>query len=452
MMLTQLEQNNIGRLHGDDVHFESLSTDTRTIKPGQLFVALRGDSFDAHSLLDEAHEKQACALVVEQKCDINLPQLIVNDTTLALGEIAAQFRKGFSGRIVAVTGSSGKTTVKGMLHAVLSKVGRCMATQGNYNNHIGVPLTLGRLNDDYDYAVVEAGMSNPGEINYLVSLILPDVAVVTNVQEAHIGQFESLADVALEKTQLYRSANVPIAVVNLDDAEVVKRLPEFSSNTIVGFSKKEKPAAISLSGYVWAKNISIDRLGCASFIMQSGSTGVGVHLNVPGEHNVDNALAVAAVSVALDVPLEKVKFGLEAFSGVSGRMQILSGLNNSTVVNDTYNANPGSLKAAIDYLSHFEGSTLVCGDMAELGEQSQKLHHDIGTYAKEKNIGRVLTVGKCSKAMSDAAKVGQHYETKDALVDEVTKNLGEQSVVLVKGSRSAAMESVVEALTQEGNG
>lgn len=451
MMLSALAENNIGKVYGNDVSFDAVSTDTRTIKAGQLFVALRGENFDAHTLLDDAFEKEACALVVEKECDIELPQLVVKDTTLALGQISAQIRKEFNGRVVGVTGSSGKTTVKGMLHAVLSRAGRCLATQGNYNNHIGVPLTLARINNDYDFAVVEAGMSNPGEISYLANLIKPDVAVVTNVQAAHIGRFESLSDVAKEKTDLYHAENLPIAIVNLDDAEVVSRLPEFSQNTVIGFSRKEKPAALSISGYVSAQNVVIDRRGCAGFDLKAGNRDVHVQLSVPGAHNVNNALAVAAAAIAFDVDLEKIKAGLESFTGVSGRMQVLAGPKKSVLVNDTYNANPGSVKAAIDYLANFEDAILVCGDMGELGEQSQSLHKEVGVYANANAISLVYTVGETSQDISEAAKNGQHFNSKESLIEELEKQISDKTVVLVKGSRSAAMESVVEALVQEGN-
>ncbi len=453
-----LAEKNIGRLVGNDCEFARLNTDTRSIEEGDLFVALKGERFDAHEMLGQAAEKGACALVVEHEASLKLPQLVVDNTTAALGGIAAQYRQQFSGKVVAITGSCGKTTVKGMLDAICSEAGACMSTRGNFNNHIGVPLTLSRLNTSFDFAVVEAGTSNPGEIGYLTELIQPDVAVVTNVMPAHLGGFGSLSAVAREKSAIYGGEKSDaIAVVNLDDKNLDILSAHLSGRRVIGFTLNDSaaPEALRLNGCVSLVNASVNALGCYSFVAKYGSDGaeenkVSISLPLIGMHNLANALAAIATAIAIGISVDHIKTGLEKFTGEAGRMQVKRGINGATVIDDSYNANPGSVKAAIDAVAGWEESILVCGDMAELGEDSQRLHQEVGEYAKSKKIKTVMTVGVESEALSKAFDGGVHFSNKVALEEVLKPHLNEKSLVLIKGSRSAAMETVVRTITELG--
>ncbi|MFL0804414.1 MAG: UDP-N-acetylmuramoyl-tripeptide--D-alanyl-D-alanine ligase [Agarilytica sp.] len=458
MKLSMLAEKNIGRLVGEDCEFERLNTDTRSIEKGDLFVALKGERFDAHDMLDQAVEKGACALVVEHATPSAVPQLVVDNTTTALGGIAAQYRQQFSGKVVAVTGSCGKTTVKGMLDAICNAAGKCMSTRGNYNNHIGVPLTLSRLNASFDFAVVEAGTSNPGEIGCLTKLIQPDVALVTNVMPAHIGGFGSLSAVAKEKSAIYGGEKSDaIAVVNLDDSNLDILSAHLIGRRVIGFTLNDNADinALEIDECVSLVSASVNALGCYAFVAKYRKDScedntISVSLPVIGMHNLANALAAIATGVAMGISFDQIKAGLETFTGENGRMQVKRGISGATVIDDSYNANPGSVKAAIDAIAGWSDSILVCGDMAELGEDSQRLHREVGEYAKSKNIKTVLTVGVDSEALSEAFGVGVHFSNKAALEEALRPLVNEKSVVLIKGSRSAAMETVVRTLTELG--
>ncbi len=458
MKLSMLAEKNIGRLVDGDCEFERINTDTRSIERGDLFVALKGERFDAHDMLDQATEQGACALVVEQEASLNVPQLVVDNTTEALGCISAQYRQNFSGKVLAITGSCGKTTVKGMLDAICNEAGACMSTQGNFNNHIGVPLTLARLNTSFDFAVVEAGTSNPGEIAYLTDLIRPDVAVVTNVMPAHIGGFGSLSAVAKEKSAIYGDEKSDAtAVVNLDDKNLNILLTHLVGRRVIGFTLNDHAslAETEVRESVSLVSTSVNELGCYSFVAryrknETGENTISVSLPVIGMHNIANALAAISAAVAIDISFEHIKQGLEKFTGESGRMQVKRSVSGATVIDDSYNANPGSVKAAIDVMAGWKDSILVCGDMAELGEDSLRLHKEVGEYAKSKKIKSVMTVGVDSEALSEAFGGGEHFSNKTALEEALRLLINEKSLVLIKGSRSAAMETVVRSLTEFG--
>lgn len=455
MKLSTLANKHIGSLIGSDVDFHRLSTDTRTIEKGDVFVALKGERFDAHKLVQEAAEKGASALVIEtsgqgQAATIDLPKLLVSDSTKALGKIAHEFRMAFEAPVVAITGSCGKTTVKEMLHSVLSEAGNCLSTQGNYNNHIGVPLTLARLNNNYDFAVVEAGTSGVNEIAYLTALIQPNIALVTNVQPAHLEGFGSIQAVAKEKSDIYGTPDShSVAIVNLDDPNIEILARNLAGRKVFGFTTSESINAdypFELADVVCLKTSSVDAQGRVSFNAVAGDENFHVNLNVLGPHNIRNALAVIAIAQVLDLSKSAVENGLNAFSGTPGRMQLKQGVNQSLIVDDSYNANPGSMKAAVDYLAQFDHAILVCGDMGELGDDEERLHREVGEYAHQKNIGAVYSVGKLSEGISKVVEKGFHFATQEALIEAIQPELHEGVVVLVKGSRSAAMENVVQAL------
>lgn len=446
MWLSELVKPLHARLLGSDVEFQALGTDSRQLRAGDLFVALRGDHFDGHDFALAAVDCGACAMVVEREIEsANIPQLIVSDSTSALGAIAAIHRRSFGGHLVAVTGSSGKTSVKGLLREIFAVAGTVIATPGNFNNHIGVPLSLMKLADQ-KYAVIEIGTSHPGEIGYLVELAQPDVALVNNVSAAHIAGFGSIAAIAHEKGDVYRTlAASGTAVINMDDSFASQFIETTQACRQLGFS---------LSGVednfpvVKAENIIFDSAGRASFDVRFGDKAVPTHLLLPGKHSVANALAAAACALAVGVTLEQVATGLQKFTGEKGRMQIFSGPRHCTVVDDTYNANPGSVRAAIDYLGGRPGHRiLVLGDLGELGESAAQIHRDIGNYAAQQNISELWSHGPLSKHTSSAfGAPGKNYVDKEALVEELLKRLDADCVILVKGSRSARMEDVVQGI------
>lgn len=446
MRLTELIVHLDARLIGGDRAFERLSTDSRQLNAGDCFLALRGESFDGHDFAAEVACRGACALVVERPLpDIEIPQLVVADTTRALGRIGALRRAQFSGPVVAVTGSSGKTSVKELLREIFASAGSVLATQGNFNNQIGVPLTLLRLRNE-NYAVIELGTNHPGEIAYLTELVLPDVALVNNVMPAHIGGFGSLRAIALEKGEIYRRLQPhQTAVINLED-QFAPLFCEYTQHCRqVGFALQPMAGGMDT---VCARDLTWDDLGRASFAVHFAGASAPVHLQVPGLHYVRNALAAAACALAVGCPLARVAEGLGNFRGEKGRMRIRRGRASSRVVDDTYNANPGSVMAAVDYLGSRPGKRiLVLGDLAELGDLGPEAHRNLGRYTADKNITALYTVGPLSAlSAAEFGAGGLAFDNKNSLVETLLKQLDPQTTVLVKGSRSARMEDVVQLI------
>lgn len=440
-----------GTLLYPDCSFSRVSTDTRTLADGELFVALRGESFDAHLFLKQAADK-ACGFVVQYPDkQLAIPQWVVPDTVLALGQLATMAREQFSGPLVALTGSSGKTTVKEMLASIFACVAPVLATQGNLNNHIGVPKTLLKLAPEHRFAVLELGASAPGEIAYLASLAKPTIAVVINVLPAHVEGFGSLAGVAAAKGEIYRSLDGSgVAVLNLDEpwlAQWQKTLPCLETVT---FSLDKSEAN------VYASDIRLDIEGSVAFVLnicrKQTTDHLPVQLRVPGRHNVNNALAAAACAVAAGLEITTIAAGLESVSAVAGRMEYKTGVKSCRVIDDSYNANPGSVKAAIDVLAGLEGRRiLVLGDMAELGADADKLHHEVGEYAKARGLDLVLATGAlCAHAIGGFGDGGRLCADKKALVETLLPELAADVTVLVKGSRSAGMDELVEQIITKG--
>jgi UDP-N-acetylmuramoyl-tripeptide--D-alanyl-D-alanine ligase len=432
------------RLIGVDVEFTSLSTDSRQIRRGELFVALSGENFDGHDFASVAADRGACAMVVEREIDsVNIPQLVVADALRALATIAAITRHQFRGQLIAVTGSSGKTSVKGLLREIFAVAGTVVATPGNFNNHIGVPLSLMNLAEQ-DYAVIEIGTNHPGEIGNLVSLAQPDIALVNNVSAAHIAGFGSLAAIAKEKGSIYSTLNgANTAIINLDDAFAADFIRATAHVRQIGFSLKGATADFSV---VRADNIVFDASGRAAFDLHYQEQTAATHVLLPGLHNLANALAAAACAVAAGVHLSEIAKGLANFAGEKGRLQIYQGPRNSVVVDDTYNANPGSVRAAIDYLGDRPGKRiLVLGDLGELGDAGPQEHRNIGLYAAQKNITALFSHGPLSDLASAAfGEGGVNFPNKAALVEALLAQLDAQSIALIKGSRSTRMEEVVQ--------
>jgi len=431
-----------------DAEFSSVNTDTRTLAAGELFVALRGENFDAHNFLAQAAAKNVCGLVVEKfDANIALPQLVVTDTLLALGQIAAMNRNAFNKPLLAITGSSGKTTVKTMLADILRECGNVHATKGNLNNHIGVPLTLLQLNAEHDFAVIEMGASAIGEIAYLCSLAKPHVTMINNVMPAHIAGFGSIEGVAQAKGEIYRDLTAAdTAVINIDD----KFSPQWLANM---HARVIRVSLNNSQADCYAQNIAFAESSVV-FDLVIHSEKITVHLNALGEHSVRNALMAAAMAYAVGTNLKNIQQGLANFAPVGGRMSRHIGINSALIIDDSYNANPGSVRAAIDVLSARNGQqVLVLGDLGELGENAEELHAQLGLYARQKNINHFYTLGVLTKHASDAfgQQLGQHHFTeRDSLIAALKNIATPDTTILIKGSRSAKMDLVVSALCSIG--
>jgi UDP-N-acetylmuramoyl-tripeptide--D-alanyl-D-alanine ligase len=448
MALQQVAARINGTVAYGDCRFSRVCTDTRQLQAGDLFVALRGPRFDAHRFLQQAVDKKACGLVVE-KADptVNLPQLVVADTTIALGQLAKLNRELFKGPVVAITGSGGKTTVKTLLRNIFAQCGNVFATKGNLNNHIGVPLSLFELAPEHNHAVIEMGASGPGEIAYLVSLACPDVGLVNNALRAHVQGFGSLEGVAKAKGEMFDGLRPDgAAVVNLDDPLVDIWLGQIGSRPRVTFSVTGKSADLV------AADIGEADDGRVHFVLSTPAGSCPVSLQLIGRHNVANALAAAACAYAVGVDLAAIKAGLEASEAVAGRMQRKSGANGSTVIDDSYNANPDSAKAAVDALVRWPGKkVLVLGQMAELGDEAEEFHKDLGVYAQTAGVDVLVAVGGLTRQCSDAFGPDAHYFDDCDQAASFLRNLVDGNMVaLIKGSRSAHMEQVVKALTEDG--
>ncbi len=433
------------RVVGGDTTFTSVSTDTRTIEAGALFVALRGERFDGHDYLAAARERGATAAMVDRVTGFDgkagqLPLMVVGDTRLALGALAKHWRLAHTLPVIAVTGSNGKTTVKEMIAACLREhfgAERVLATAGNLNNDIGLPLTLLRLRPGHACAVVELGMNHPGETAYLADLARPTVAVVNNAQREHQEFMKSVADVAAEHAAVFAALPADgIAVVNEDDAYAGYWKGIVGSRGVRGFGLAA--GAVSATYRVDALDSTVELRtpeGAASF-----------KLHVPGLHNVRNALAAAAAAGAVGVPVAAIARALEGFRAVKGRMQPKPGRHGARVIDDTYNANPDSVIAAIDVLAAAPTPrALVLGDMGEVGEHGPAFHEEIGRHARAQGIERVLAVGTLAR---EAAKAfgpgGEHFDSVEALIARLQGLLPSRPTVLVKGSRFMRMERVVE--------
>lgn len=437
-----------GELKGNDLSLDAVTTDTRKLTPGCLFVALKGERFDAHDFAEQAKEGGAGALLVSRPLAIDLPQVIVKDTRLAFGELAAWVRAQVPARVVALTGSSGKTSVKEMTAAILSQCGNTLYTAGNLNNDIGVPMTLLRLTQDDDYAVIELGANHQGEIAWTVGLTRPEAALVNNLAAAHLEGFGSLAGVAKAKGEIF--TGLPengIAIMNADNNDWL------NWQSIIGDRKVWRFSPNATNSDFTATNVHVTSHG-TEFLLQTPGGSIEVLLPLPGRHNIANALAAAALSMAVGATLEAIKTGLANLKAVPGRLFPVQLAENQLLLDDSYNANVGSMTAAVQVLSEMPGyRVLVVGDMAELGAESEACHVQVGEAAKTAGIDCVLSSGKLSKAISDASGVGEHFADKLALIARLQALIAEQPIItiLVKGSRSAAMEEVARALQEKGS-
>jgi len=432
-----------GVLHGEDRGFAGISTDTRTLRVGELFFALQGPNFDGGDYLGAAQAIGAAGAVVSRFVDENISQIKVHDTRKALGSFGAAWRKQHDVTVIGITGSNGKTTLKELVKACLARQAPTLATQGNLNNDIGMPLMLTRIEEKHRYAVLEMGANHAGEIAYLTALANPDVVVITNAAAAHLEGFGSIEGVAHAKGEILQNPERPkIAVLNADDAYFDYWSSLVEDVRSVSFGRG--PGAD-----VYADDVVVG-VEQSRFRLHLPSGEIDLCLPLAGIHNVRNACAAAAVAHSLGIDDAQIKTALEGVSPISGRLQAVRGTNGSTLFDDSYNANPRSVVAAAEFLSQLSGENwLVLGDMKELGPNAASLHREVGEAARACGIDRLFALGDLSRNTVEG--FGEHaswFGSVDALVDELSDKLKNSVNVLVKGSRSMHMERVVDALRE----
>ena len=438
-----------GKLHGDDAKFLGISTDSRSLKAGELFFALRGPNFDGTEFVGAAASAGAAGAVVERGIDARIARIVVADSRVALGELASAWRRKMPATVVGITGSNGKTTLKELVASILGQAGRTLATAGNLNNEIGLPLMLSRLGPEYRYAVFEMGANHAGEIAYLTRLAAPGIVAITNAGPAHLEGFGSIEGVARAKGEILQGQPRPdCAVLNADDDFFGYWKGLAHDVSVISFGT-------DVGADVRATAVRTTETGSEFELRLPGRTD-RVELPLVGRHNVINACAAAAIACALNIPPGQIVAGLQAARAVGGRLRRLVGIGGCTVYDDTYNANPASVVAAAEFLGGQKGTGwLVLGDMAELGGDSAVMHADVGRRASEAGIARLFATGPMSRHTVSAFGPGGEWY---ASVDELDKALRSAATgvppdhVLIKGSRSARMERVLMALVAEMDG
>ena len=434
-----------GELKGEDAIFYGASTDTRSIQAGQLFFAWKGDKHDAHNFLDSIEAQGAIGAIVERYTpSVNISQIVVKDSQKALGSLAKEWKKQWKGTVIALTGSNGKTTLKEMIASILREKGQTLATEGNYNNHVGCPLTVLKLTDQHEYAVIEMGANHFEEIRYLTKIVQPNVAIVNNAGPCHLEGFGSIEGVAKAKGEIFEGlAKDGIAIINADDDYAKYWLGINTDHKIMTFG-------IRNDADVMAKNIQKQ-----SFELVIHGESIHVNLPLVGVHNILNACAAAAATYSVGVTLAEIKQGLENLHCVKGRLEKIQLSPNHILINDAYNGNPASLKAGIDALEGIADHTwLVLGDMRELGDLAVSMHEDCGRYAKVKGFDQLLALGELSQKSAEAFGEGSRYFTShDDIIATLQENLkaiqNESVAILVKGSNSMKMFVVAEAMMKQ---
>ena len=451
MRLSEAAELIDARAVNGDMVLTSVFSDSRAIAQYGLFIALRGDRFDGHEFAAEAIAQGAAAAMVDAAwadahANGKLPLLVVDDTRLGLGRLAAAWRARFSIPLIAITGSNGKTTVKDMCAAIMSAhvgQGHVLATSGNFNNDIGLPLTLLRLREQHRAAVIEMGMNHAGEISYLTRIARPGVALVNNAQRAHLEGLCSLANVARAKGEIFEGLDQDgVAIINVADPHAGIWRELASGHRLMSFGLD---AAADVSAAVQCSQLG----SCIALRTPLGNADFELHL--PGRHNVLNALAAAAACLAAGAPLTAVAQGLTDYRGAKGRLQRKAAELGAVIIDDSYNANPDSMRAAIDVLAQLPGKRLfVMGDMGEVGAAGGQFHDELGGYAKSQGIDRLYCLGPLSVAAAhNFGQYGTHFDRIEDLIKAVRKELDANTTVLVKGSRFMRMERVVEALEKE---
>lgn len=425
--------------HGRDVVVDSIVTDSRKVHYGSLFAALPGSQVDGHEFASSAVEMGAVALLVSRRLELDVPQLVVKDVLSALARLARLVRERVNPYVIGITGSNGKTTVKEMLTSILRLRGEVLSSYGNYNNELGVPLSLFGLEQSQEYAVLEMGASKTGDIAYLTGIARPDMGLVTNIGPAHLQGFHDEEGVARAKGEIF--ADLPEtgwAIINGDEP------------WSAAWQERSTAGHSLIFGSMADHDVRLERQGGRVRIIEPRGS-IDLELPLPGEHNLFNALAAAAAASALDIPLDMIRSGLATVEPVPGRLIRLRSASGCTVIDDTYNANPASLYSALQVLANMQGTPwLVLGDMKELGAGSRKLHAEMGEAARSLGVSRLFATGEMSSFTVDAFGEGAtHFADRESLIEALIPELRSGINCLVKGSRSTKMEAVVEAIRQD---
>ena len=455
--LKEIAKNINGNLYGSNLFVNKFSTDSRNINNGDVFICLKGKNYDGHDFIEDSLLSASCIISSKNIHNINLKKnsyIKVDDTLKALQDLSLYVRQQSKAKFIAITGSNGKTTVKEMVAHILSDY-NVTYTKGNFNNHIGVPITLLSLNNDEDFVVIEAGANKLGEIDILAKLIQPDVAAVTNIGYAHIEGFGNLENTAKEKYSLFNSVKKDgVIVINSQDKyhkKIISKSKKIYFGNCENFLSKVKRIIKNL---FYKKNfLYIKKINNNTMELKYLKYKESFKLNLNGEHNFSNSACAASIAISLGISLKDIKKKLETFRPVSSRLKMHKLDNNITIIDDCYNANPSSFKVAISFLSSVNEKKLVLmGDMVELGDDTKKFHTEIGEYAKAHGVSKLLSIGSYSKFASDVfGKEGYHFENSERLKNFLIDSIDPYSCILIKGSRSSKLEEYVEFLKNRSN-
>ena len=418
------------------VKFQGVSTDTRDRVSGKLFIALEGVNFDGHNFIKQAEDLGAVAVIAHKRIDSNLPTLLVSNSEEAYQKLAAWHRQSFSPIVIAITGSNGKTSTKNMLHSILSLHGPTLSTKGNLNNHLGVPKTLLELAKKHQYCIIEMGANHVNEIELLCKLAQPDIAIITNANNAHLGEFGSEKNLVKAKGEILESLSGDgIAIINKSSPHIDIWEKMSGTQNLTFFGNESN---------VYASNIKQFK-STLNFSLNFNHSSINITLSMIGLHQIENVLAAAACAIKIGISPDLIKKGLEKVRSEKGRLELIE-LQNFTILDDSYNANPQSVKAAIDSLKQFSGKkVLVLGTMAELGKDSSKLHQEIGDYAREQNIDSLITIGQEAQCFK-----GSHFDDIESIFNEIN-NYHKGATVLIKGSRKMELNKLVDILINTSN-
>jgi UDP-N-acetylmuramoyl-tripeptide--D-alanyl-D-alanine ligase len=448
MMLSDISQSVGGVLLGEDIKISSVSIDTRTVDKGELYIAIKGQNFDGHSFIENAENVGASAVLVDHQNETKLPQIIVKDTHLALAELAAAWKKKTSIKTFGVTGSNGKTTVKEMLAGILSVNASVLFTQGNLNNDIGVPLTLLKIQEDHQYAVIEMGANHAGEIKYSSQYAKPDVAVITNAGAAHIEGFGSLEGIAKAKGEIIESLGEKgVAVINQDDAFYPLWIK-------IAGDRKKLTFGMENTADIYAQDVVLrveKETFVTQFVLTTATDNIAIKLHLAGQHNVMNALAAAACCISVEINLQQIKQGLEEIKPVLGRLQPMLSKKGNLIIDDTYNANLDSFKVAVNVLKQCDGEHwVVLGAIGEMGKESGTIHKQLGELLKSMNVARVLAIGSDAESSVEVfGKGATFFSSQEQIIAALNNELIGSETVLIKGSRAQKMEKIVAALVPD---
>lgn len=425
-----------------DININAVTTDSRTLQAGDLFVALHGENFDGHNFVEQAVAAGAAAVLVDREVQADVPVLQVADTLRAYAQIAAVYRSKFSIPIAAVTGSCGKTTVKNMLTSILSQAGKVLAPEGSFNNEVGVPYTILKLRPDHDFAVFELGAKKKGDIEYLMQIVKPDVALINNAAPAHLETFGDVDGIAKVKGEIYEQLQ-GTAALNVDDVYAPYWLSIIKDHPVITFgleSKADITCAFIIEEHNQIRFDLVTDIGQATVTMQ-----------VLGTHNVMNALAATALARGLKISLPHIKAGLEAFAPTTRRMQVKPGKHGARVIDDSYNANPVAMRKAIEVLAKQQGrKIMVVADMLEMGHDAVNLHAELGKQIREAQIDKLYAYGDLARHTANAyGDEGAFFTDKDQLTNALLKTMDKDTVVLVKGSNGMHLEEVINVIVAE---